>query len=71
MSRKETYIRKVDLMLVLTYLALVLMGWFSIYAATYSEGQEFAITLHQNYGRQIMWVGVCLSVAFFILIVDS
>lgn len=71
MSRKETYIRKVDLMLVLAYLALVLMGWLSIYAATYSEGQEFAITLHQNYGRQIMWVGVCLSVAFFILIVDS
>jgi len=71
MSRQETYIRKVDWMLVLTYLALVLMGWFSIYAATYQEGQSFTISLYQNYGRQMMWIGICLMIAFFILILDS
>lgn len=71
MGRKETYIRKLDWVLVITYLLLVAGGWLSIYAATYQEGQEFVVTLSRNYGRQFMWITICLVIAFFILVVDS
>lgn len=68
---KTTYIRQVDWSLIFIYGVLVLFGWLSIYSATYVEGAEFLPTLRNNYGRQLFWIGVCIFVAFIILLIDS
>jgi len=59
----------VDWMTVFIYLLLVLIGWFSIYAAVYGETSlEFLDTTH---GRQLIWVGVSLFIAISILLIDD
>lgn len=67
----QKYIRQVDWTMILLYGALVLMGWLSIYSATYNEELAFAPSLRNNYGRQLFWIGVCIFVALIILVIDS
>jgi len=43
----------------------------SIYATEYKEGVGFSIDTTTHYGKQILFLGVSLFVAFMILIIDS
>lgn len=53
------------------YLLLVGMGWLTIFAVGYNgEGTEI-FDLSTNHGKQIMWIGVSLFLAFLILVIDS
>ena len=63
-------IGKVDLVMVLIYLALVLIGWFSIFSAKYDELHPSIFDMSQVYGKQLVWIGVALLVGFLILLID-
>lgn len=47
------------------------MGWFSIYAATYDEGQTQILNLSTNHGKQLFFIGLSLFIGIVILIFDS
>jgi len=61
----------IDWVLVSIYLTLVLMGWLNIYAAVYNEEHQSIFDLTQNYGKQLIWIGTALILAFFIIAVDG
>ena len=57
-------------MLIFLYLILVMMGWMSIYAATYVDGQEFTFNLATEYGKQLFFILLSLVLIILILFLD-
>lgn len=69
--RKDDIFGGVDWWTVLIYIALVLMGWISIYAAVYNESHASIFDISQKYGSQVIWIGFCAIIAITILLVDA
>lgn len=56
-----------DWTLILIYLALVFIGWLSIYATTYDPQITEFINLDHLYFKQLLWIGFGLVLIVFIL----
>ncbi len=70
-TRKKTLLigQGTDSLTILIYLALITIGWFSIYAAVYDPAKPwFAFSL--NYTKQLMWIGTALIIIVLILSFD-
>lgn len=71
MRESEIHIERIDWITVLVYIALVMIGWFNIYAAVY-DGQaeksifDFAI----NSGKQLVWIGTAIVLITVIMAAD-
>ena len=61
----------IDWTIILLYLSLVFIGWINIYAAVYNEDHHSIFDITQRYGKQLMWIGLALLIAFAILLMDS
>lgn len=71
MRRNRSIWQDIDWISMLLYLALVVMGWATVYAADH-DGIHTAIwDMSQSHGKQLMWASVSLVVGFTILLVDS
>lgn len=53
------------------YLSLVLIGWLSIFAATYDELQPSIFDIDRAYGRQFLWIMGAALLAGAVLLTDS
>ena len=72
MSRNSnSLIGQVDWILVALYFLLVLLGIANLYSSAYSPDHPGLFDLSQEYGKQIMWAGLCAVLAIIILIIDS
>ena len=71
MNERNSNIGKSDWVTVLIYLALVMIGWFSIFSARYNEAHPSIFDLTQVYGKQLLWIGGALLVGFVILLIDA
>ncbi len=71
MRRQESIFAGIDWVTVILYLILVLMGWVSIYAAVYNEEHQSILDTTQRYGKQLIWIGLSLFVAFIIMLIDG
>ena len=71
MNERNSIIGKVDWVTILIYLALVLIGWFSIFSARYNEAHPSIFDLSQVYGKQLIWIGAALFMGFVILLIDA
>ena len=60
----------VDWVSVSLYLLLLLFGWINIYASQYNDDQTLLFDITQRHGKQLIFIGVSLFVAFIILIID-
>jgi rod shape-determining protein RodA len=69
--RSKTIIGKIDIWLFVIYLALVTIGLLSIYAAAFNEANPHIYDFSQNYGKQLVFIGVSLLVGFVILLIDA
>lgn len=69
--RSKSIIGKIDIWLLIIYLALVTVGILSIYAAAFNESHPHIYDLTQNYGKQLLFFGVSLAVGFIILLIDA
>lgn len=69
MNRKSILFN-VDLLTLGIYLALILIGWFSIYAAVYDVDHSSIFDLDKNYGKQLIWIFTAMFLAMLILILD-
>ena len=58
--RSKGFIGKIDIWLLLIYLALVTIGILSIYAAAFNESHPHIYDMSQNYGKQMLFFGVSL-----------
>lgn len=71
MERRERgLLENIDWTTILTYLALVIIGWISIYSAVYDEAHKSIFDLDARYGKQLVWIGISLLIALFILVID-
>lgn len=71
MRETDININRVDWITVMIYFALVMVGWFNIYAAVY-DGQvdksifDFSI----NSGKQLVWIGTAIAIIIVIMAAD-
>ncbi|MBR6227297.1 MAG: rod shape-determining protein RodA [Bacteroidales bacterium] len=71
MNERNSIIGKIDWLTVFLYLALVIIGWFSIFSAKYDEMHPSIFDLSQVYGKQLIWIGASLLIGFIILLIDA
>lgn len=73
--RNQSAISKgVEWSMVWIYIILVVIGLLMIFANEYKEGENiFQPILNQSkdYGKQVLWMGICAILATFILLTDS
>lgn len=64
--------RGFDARLIIQYLALVIIGWITIYSTCYTpDGANPIFDFSQAYGKQLMWIGTSFLIATVILLIDS
>ena len=71
MNERNSIIGKIDWLTVFLYLALVIIGLFSIFSAKYDEMHPSIFDLSQVYGKQLIWIGASLLIGFIILLIDA
>jgi rod shape determining protein RodA len=72
MNSTEVHINRVDWMAVSIYFALVIIGWFNIYAAVYDSQVEKSIfDLSINSGKQLVWIGTAIALITLIMVADA
>lgn len=71
MERRERgLLENLDWTTILIYFALVFIGWISIYSAVYDESHSNIFDLETRYGKQMIWIGVSIIIALFIIVLD-
>ena len=70
-DNRSKIIGRIDWVTVLIYLALVMIGWFSIFSAKYNELHPSIFDFSMEYGKQLIWIGAALFFGFIILLIDA
>ncbi|AWW30657.1 rod shape-determining protein RodA [Echinicola strongylocentroti] len=71
MRQDDLYINKIDWLSILLYGALVMIGWFNIYAAVYDEQAAKSIfDFSINSGKQLVWIGTAVLLITVIMVAD-
>lgn len=60
-----------DWICVLLYLALVILGWFNIYAAVFSERHSSILDIDMRYGKQMVWIIAAIIMVVAIMFIDT
>lgn len=71
MPRKQSITNIVDWKTIVIYIILVIMGWFSVYAASYSFETDAILDFSQRAGKQLIWIGFAGVIAVSILLINS
>ena len=72
MRESDIHINRVDWITVTIYFALVIIGWFNIYAAVYDSQVEKSIfDVSINSGIQLVWIGTAIVLITIIMVADS
>jgi rod shape determining protein RodA len=61
---------KFDLWTILIYLALIAIGWISIYSAAVVDHRPTILDFDQVYGKQILWIGLAFLLIVIILAIE-
>lgn len=71
MKDAEVQINRVDWIAVSIYFALVVIGWFNIYAVVYDSQVEKSIfDLSISSGKQLVWIGTAIGLITLIMVAD-
>ncbi|MDM8176155.1 MULTISPECIES: rod shape-determining protein RodA [Olivibacter] len=68
---KKIYGGSIDWITVFIWLTLCIIGWFNIRAAVFDPQHASLISLSTNYGKQFIYILVCLLVACAVMIIDG
>ena len=71
MRNREKISGNIDWVSITIYIALIVIGWLSIFTASAGEdvGNLFDITT--RYGKQLMWIGFATVLAITIMVIDA
>ena len=67
-SSKNLY---VDWILVFIYMALVIIGWFTIFAVTGPDTFSDIFNFKESYGKQLLWIGMSIVLIVFVLSIEN
>ena len=71
MTRRVSLIKNLDWWTISLYVLLLFLGWINIYAAVFNEDHQSIFDVSQRYGKQLLWIGAAMVLAFIILIIES
>ncbi len=72
MYNNDLHRKGFDARLIVYYLALVVLGWITIYSTCYTpEGTNAIFDFKTSHGRQLIWIGTSFLLAMAILLIDS
>ncbi|MFW5822079.1 MAG: rod shape-determining protein RodA [Tangfeifania sp.] len=71
MPRRNSVWANIDWFTILIYLVLVLVGWINIYASVYDAEHQSILDVSQRYGKQLIWIGAAIALAFLILFIET
>ncbi|MFN0728898.1 rod shape-determining protein RodA [Polaribacter gochangensis] len=61
----------IDWILVILYITLVGFGWMNIFAATTTDNNSEIFDLSTRFGKQLLWIILCVPLIIFILFFNS
>jgi len=61
----------VDWIAVIIYLCLCTIGWFNIHSAAFDPRYPSAFDMHTDYGKQLIFIIIAISLAIIILLLES
>jgi rod shape determining protein RodA len=70
-AKRNSLWANIDWLTVFIYLVLVFLGWINIYAAVYDADHHSIFDVSQRYGKQMVWIGAALLIAFVILLIET
>ena len=70
-SETSSILRNIDWPTVLIYLAMVICGVLSIYAASYDFDEASLFSADEFSGKQIRWIGLAFGLGFIILLINA
>jgi len=62
---------KFDLISIVIYFILILLGWMSIYSSSYTNDNHDVFLLASANGKQILFIAISVFLCFFILLIDA
>ena len=71
MPTRNNIVGKIDWPLLMMYLALVIIGVTTIYAAAYNESHPNILDMSQHYGKQALFLGVSMFIGLIIMLIDA
>lgn len=71
MSIWKSLVRDIDKPLVIIYLLLMIAGWFNIYSVSFDPESAQGFVLASRYGKQLIFIGLAVILAFVILSIDT
>ena len=69
--RHDSLFKSIDWATILMYIALVVMGWVSIYGASYNLEDINIFDFEQRAGKQLLWIACAFLIAIVIMMIDS
>ena len=70
-TEKNNIFFGIDWTLIILYVLLVGFGWMNIYATSITEEDTSIINLTTRYGKQLVWIALCIPLIIFILFFNS
>ncbi|MDE6239305.1 MAG: rod shape-determining protein RodA [Muribaculaceae bacterium] len=70
-SETSSILRNIDWLTVLIYVAMVICGVLSIYAASYDFDEASVFSADEFSGKQIRWIGLAFALGFVILLINA
>lgn len=71
MTPQQPKSSSIDWLTLVIYFVFVTAGLFCIYASVYKETHPDIFDNTQNYGRQLVWIGISVFIGLLILLVDE
>jgi rod shape determining protein RodA len=71
MTQQQPKPSSIDWLTLVIYFVFVTAGLLCIYASVYKETHPDIFDTSQNYGRQLVWIGISVFIGLLILLVDE
>ncbi|MFY8190636.1 MAG: rod shape-determining protein RodA, partial [Bacteroidia bacterium] len=62
---------RIDWITLVLYYFLVIVGLLCVYASVYKETNPNIWDTSENYGRQLIWIGISSFIGLMILLIDE
>ena len=71
MPKRNSLWANIDWITVSLFLILMFLGWINIYASVYNLEHQSIFDTTQRYGKQLIWIGAAIVIAFILLRIDT
>lgn len=69
--KNQSVSNNIDWVTVIIYIVLVIFGWMTIYSADITPNSQYYFDFNQNYGKQLIFIGLNIFLITIILSVDA